>query len=83
MNKFKLGDRVKINPSSKYKKQIHSDAIIGTIYEVNNTSVFTDLPYSVRFTDGYTNSYGAKDLMIAKGYVNKRIYDKNGREVLE
>ena len=62
--KFQLGDRVAIKKTSQYFGQ-HSGYGI-----VTDNSNEAGLTYTVTWDDGYTNSYGVRDLFVLKDWDN-------------
>ena len=67
---FKVGDIVKIHPSSDYKQQA-PDGIKGKIYQLQTGSSH---PYIIRWDNGYANGYRDKDLILISGEPQYEIY---------
>ena len=71
VNKFKIGDFVKIRSDSIYHNQNKNSGQIVYIYPPSEHT------YQVKFTDGYMNSYRPEDLKYTKISViklNKRCF---------
>lgn len=67
MSKFKVGDRVKILPTSEWygDGEANPPNVEGTINTIDNTDQ-TSLPIYVHWDDGTGNSYADIDLELIK-----------------
>ena len=65
--KFKVGDKVRIQPHTQYSNQCNLN---GEIYAIG---IDDDMPLNVVFKNGYKNCYGEIDLELVVPKIRKKL----------